>query len=99
MAEFINSDSQDAPAYKAKNAGIAIRPSAGEVKMNNDLLPTIAIYAALETRGIVSLGGKSKPSELTNRKEAERGVTISIDENRVTVSIEIDVEFGHNIYE
>lgn len=99
MTDFINSDEQRAPAYRATDTGLAVRPNIGEIKMNNDLLPTIAIYAAVDTRGIVSLTGKYNARDFTSRKEIERGVSVTMDDNKVTVNIEVDIEFGHNLYD
>jgi len=99
MPDFLRSDEQRSPAYKSPDAQISQRPSLGEIRMNNDLIPTIAAYAAADTRGIVSVTGRRASREFTTRKEAEKGVTVQVENGNVSVSIEVDIEFGYSVYE
>jgi uncharacterized alkaline shock family protein YloU len=99
MAEIIDSNQSAGPAYKSTESQVSPRPSLGEVKLNTDLIPTIALYAAVETKGIVSLTGKHSAPELTSKKELDKGVTINKEEELIHVDLEVDLEFGYNIYE
>jgi len=88
------------PAYKDPQSSIPLRPGLGEVTISHDILPTIVCYAALETRGVVSLAGKYSVDEIQNKKEAERGITVTAhDASSVIVKLEVNIEFGYNIYD
>jgi uncharacterized alkaline shock family protein YloU len=70
------------------------------VKINNELLSTVACYAALETPGVVWSNGKYAIEEIQNRKEAERGVVVTnVGEARVAIHLEVNIEYGYSIYE
>jgi uncharacterized alkaline shock family protein YloU len=76
------------------------RPELGEVRINNELLSTVVCHAALETPGVVWISGKRSALEIQNRKEIDRFVTVTTQEpKRASVQLEVNVEYGYNIYE
>ncbi len=78
---------------------MAVSEDFGEIKINNEVVGTIAGLAAMEVEGISGMGGKFSLGEMLGRKDADKGVTVAIEGNRATVSVEVKVEYGVNMYE
>jgi uncharacterized alkaline shock family protein YloU len=72
----------------------------GEIKINNEVVGTIAALAAVEVDGIVSLAGKFSLAEMWGRKDMEKGFSVEIDAEapKVKIRAEINVEYGVDIY-
>jgi uncharacterized alkaline shock family protein YloU len=70
----------------------------GDIKINNKVIATITSLAAVEVDGIVGLAGKGSPSELFGRKDMEKGVQVVVEDNSAEISIEVNVEYGVDIY-
>lgn len=71
----------------------------GDIKISNEVVGTIASLAAADVEGIVGLVGKFSIGEMLGRRDIDKGVAINIDNNRVTAHIEVNVEYGVNIYD
>jgi len=71
----------------------------GDIKISNEVVGTIASMAAADVEGICSLGGKFSLTEMLGRRDADKGVVVVIDNNRVTCHVEVNVEYGVNIYD
>jgi uncharacterized alkaline shock family protein YloU len=71
----------------------------GEIKINNDVVARIAHRAASEVDGIGELGGKFSFSDMLGRKDSERGVHVSIEGNRASVTMDVKIQYGMNMYE
>lgn len=100
MASRPHAPDAASPAYKDPSASIPLRPGLGEVSIADDLIPTIACYAALETPGIVSMTGRYAVAEVQNRKDAEKGIAVARrDDGRLHLTLDVNVEFGYDIYE
>lgn len=78
---------------------MVVREDFGEIKINNEVVGTIAGLAAMEVEGISGTGGKFSLGEMLGRKDADKGVTVAIEGSRATISIEVKVEYGVNMYE
>lgn len=73
----------------------------GQIQINDEVLATIAQYAAQEVDGVAGIAGGSSLSEFLGAKSARRGITVATDEqtSQATLDVEINVEFGLNIYD
>ena len=78
---------------------MAVSEDFGEIKINNEVVGTVAGLAAMEVEGISGMGGKFSLGEMLGRKDADKGVTVVIEGNRATISVEVKVEYGVNMYE
>lgn len=70
----------------------------GDIKINNKVIGTIASLAAVEVEGIVSLAGKGSPAEIWGRKDLDKGIQVTIEDNTAEINIEVNVEYGIDIY-
>ncbi len=70
----------------------------GDIKINNEVVGTIASLAAVEVDGIVSLAGKYTLAEMWGRKDIDKGITVEIKDNQAKVDVEVNVEYGIDIY-
>lgn len=71
----------------------------GDIKINNEVVSTVASLAAVEVDGIVSLAGKTSLAEMWGQKDLTKGVSVEIGkDNTAVVHIEANVEYGIEIY-
>lgn len=70
----------------------------GDIKINNKVIGTIASLAAVEVEGIVSLAGKGSPAEIWGRKDLDKGIQVTVEDNTAEINIEVNVEYGIDIY-
>lgn len=79
---------------------MALQQNLGEIKINNEVVGTIAALAAVEVDGVVSLAGKYSLAEMWGRKDMEKGFAVEISDSEPSVGIkaEINVEYGVDIY-
>ena len=73
-----------------------IQENLGDIKINNEVVKTIASCALSEVEGVIPLAGKMSPVE--NISKLTKGVSVEIKENQTEISIEINVEYGIDIY-
>jgi len=71
----------------------------GDIKISNEVVGAIASMAAADVEGICSLVGKFSIGEMLGRRDVDKGVEVAIDNNRVTCHVEVNVEYGVNIYD
>jgi len=72
----------------------------GDIKISNEVVGTIASLAAADVEGIVSLVSKFSIGEMLGRKDTDKGVVVMIEENnRVKIHVEVNVQYGVNIYD
>jgi len=95
-----NPDSVEQPStlpirYGDESAGEIL----GDIKISNEVVGTIASMAAADVDGICSLVGKFSLGEMLGRKDADKGVEVKIEDNRVVIHVEVNVEYGVNIYD
>ncbi len=71
----------------------------GMLKINNDVIASIARNAAMEVEGVsgVKSGSLSLFSDFFNKGYRQRGITLEIGDNEVTLGVTIIVEYGVNI--
>lgn len=70
----------------------------GDIKINNDVVAKIASLAAIEVEGIISLAGKYSLAEMWGRKDIDKGIAVEITEGAAEIDIEVNVEYGIDIY-
>jgi uncharacterized alkaline shock family protein YloU len=76
------------------------QPSLGEIKINNSVVATIVRLAALEVDGVCGVGAGFVDgiADLFSKKESDRGVRVSTDDNgNYVIEIRIVVSFGTEI--
>jgi len=71
----------------------------GDIKINNEVVSTIAALAAVEVPGILSISGGFSFKDMLGIKDVDKGVTVQITDTRAVISIEVNVEYGTNIYD
>ena len=72
----------------------------GSITIVEDVITTVAGYAALECIGIVAMASKKASDglvELLGRENLKRGVRVSLEENAATIDLYIIVEYGVSI--
>lgn len=72
----------------------------GRIQINDDVIATIASLAAVEVEGIAGLGGGTSLAEVWGGRGLKKGVTVTSDEGAgaVTVELEVNVEYGVDVY-
>ncbi len=78
---------------------MALEEHLGEISIDNAVVGTIAAIAAQEVDGIVGMGGKFSFSEMLGRKDADRGVKVTIEGNKAVLDVDVKVEYGKNMYD
>lgn len=93
------------PEFEVPRAGEAVREMTvqedlGDIKINNEVVGTIAAIAIGEVEGVIPLAGRSAISEMLGgrKKGVDKGVEVQIEESRVDINVEVDVEYGIDIY-
>lgn len=71
----------------------------GAIHISEEVIASIAAVAAVEVEGVDSLSANlgSDIADLLGKKNLSKGVRLEITENEVTVSISIQVKYGHTI--
>ncbi len=79
---------------------MTVQEDLGEIKINNEVVGKIAALAAVDVDGVVSLSGKYSLAEMWGRKDLDKGIAVEIDDNepKVDIKIEVNVEYGVDIY-
>ena len=69
------------------------------VQISPDVLSTIAGVAAMEVEGVYSLVStlSSNIKDLISKKSAGKGVSVSVDNNEVTISINFVIKYNYKI--
>ena len=73
----------------------------GDVQIADSVVAIIAGLAATEVKGVVSMAGNIT-NELVARlgmKNLSKGVKVDVLEGVVTVALNLNIEYGYNIYE
>jgi uncharacterized alkaline shock family protein YloU len=75
----------------------------GNITINDDVIGLIASLALVDVEGVVSISGKSSFSDYvgTKSRDVDKGISVKVDESsgQATVSVEINIEYGVNIYD
>ncbi|MCX7020385.1 MAG: Asp23/Gls24 family envelope stress response protein [bacterium] len=75
----------------------------GNITINDDVAANYASLAILEVDGVTSVSGKGSFSDYVGAKskDVDKGVSIKIDPatNACTVNVEVNIDYGINIYE
>ncbi len=75
--------------------------ASGQVNISNDVISVIAGTAALQTEGVIGMSGNFAGDiiEMLGKKNFTKGVSISIENKNVRISIDLIVKFGSKLYE
>lgn len=73
----------------------------GQVNISDDVISVIAGTAALKTEGVAGMSGNFAGDiiEMLGKKSLSKGVTISIEDKKVQISLDIIVKIGSKIHE
>src|SRR5437016_1526203 len=75
----------------------------GNITVNDEVIALIASIAITEVENVVTMSGKSSFSDYVGlkSKDVEKGVSVKIDPTTglCTVNIEINIEYGTNVYD
>ena len=73
----------------------------GTITFANEVLATIAGIAACEIKGVAGMSGGLKDGivELLGKKNLTKGIKVTVEDNAVTVDIQIVVEYGVRVTE
>ncbi len=78
---------------------MAVNETLGDIKIQNDVVATIAGIAMSEVEGVATLAGKRFLDPLRTQKAPDKGVRVEIVENRARITIEVKVIYGNVIYD
>lgn len=78
---------------------MALREQLGEIRIDNNVVGTIAAIASQDIEGIVCMGGKLSFREMLGKKDIEKGVKVEIEGGRANIDMEVKIVFGRNMYE
>lgn len=87
---------------QATDASNEITTELGKIVISEELLATLAGYAAIECYGLVGMSSrkiKDGISELLGRDNLGKGVEILMDDDRLVVELHIVVSYGTKIRE
>lgn len=75
--------------------------SLGGVQIADDVVATIAAYAAADVKGVASVAGNTAKERINKRgmKNPSRGVKVDVLEGVVTVSMVINIKYEFSIVE
>lgn len=73
----------------------------GRIVVNDEVVAFIATLEMVKVDGVITLSGRSSYSDYdgAKSKDAEKGVAVKITENRCSVSVEINIRYGVNVYD
>jgi len=73
----------------------------GQVQISNDVVSTIAGTAALEVDGVYGMSGNIKGGlyEIMGRKNLSKGVIVQVEDEEVSVEVNIVIKFGEKVHE
>lgn len=75
--------------------------SFGEVQIADDVVATIAAYAAADVKGVASVAGNTAKERINKRgmKNPSKGVKVDVLEGVVTISMSLIVKYNFSIVE
>lgn len=75
--------------------------SLGEVQIADEVVATIAAYAAADVKGVASVAGNTAKERINKRgmKNPSRGVKVDVLEGVVTISMAINIKYEFSIVE
>ncbi len=77
-----------------------VKNDLGTITIVEDVIATVAGYAAIECIGIVAMASKKASDgfvELLGRENLKRGVRVALNENSASIDLYIIVEYGVSI--
>ncbi len=84
---------------KSKTYNVESTAQIGTVKIADDVVGMIAIYAAMEVEGVSSMAG-SMTTELLDMagiKSQNKGVKVEVEDGKVRVALSLIMAYGYNI--
>lgn len=80
---------------------MSVKSPSGVIRISDDVISTIAVFAALHTPGIDSMSG-GLSEEFTKRlsgKSAKKGVVVKVMESDVVIHLRVIVNYGMMIHD
>lgn len=73
----------------------------GQVNISDDVISVIAGTAALQTEGVAGMSGNFAGDiiEMLGKRSFSKGVSISIEDRNVKISLELLIKFGSKVHE
>lgn len=81
-------------------ADCIIKNELGSISVTEDVITTVAGYAAMECIGIVAMASKKATDglvELLGRENLKKGVSVTIGEDSIAIKLSVIVEYGVTI--
>lgn len=79
---------------------LKIEREAGTITIENEVIKRVAGLAAMENYGIVGMAAKSVKDDVFHLLKVEsltKGITLSLNDNKISLCLHIIVEYGTNI--
>ena len=78
---------------------IALEDGFGEVRIADEVVAIIAGLAASEVKGVASMAGNTTREliEKLGMKSLSKGVKLSIEDQEVSVAINVNMKYGYNV--
>ncbi|MBX7244580.1 MAG: Asp23/Gls24 family envelope stress response protein [Candidatus Sumerlaeaceae bacterium] len=87
----------------SESDGLHEQGELGNINVNEDVVAHHASLAILEVEGVASISGKGSFSDYVGvkSKDVDKGVSVKIDEktNLCSVNVEVNIEYGTNVYD
>lgn len=73
----------------------------GRIILNDEVVAFIATIEMVKVDGVSTMSGRSSFSDYdgARSKDVEKGVIVKIENNHCSVSVEINIKYGNNVYD
>lgn len=73
----------------------------GRIIVKDDVVAFIATIEMVKVDGVITMSGRSNFSDYdgARSKDVEKGVTVKIEDNHCTVSVDVNIKYGVNVYD
>ncbi len=71
--------------------------SVGEVKIADEVVASIAAFAAMDVEGVGSMGGNAKEKGRMGMKTPSKGVKLDVLEGVVSVTLTLNLVYGYSL--
>ena len=73
----------------------------GRINVKDDVVAFIATIEMVKVDGVITMSGRSNFSDYdgARSKDVEKGVTVKIENNHCSVSVDVNIKYGVNVYD
>lgn len=73
----------------------------GRIIVKDDVVAFIATIEMVKVDGVITMSGRSNFSDYdgARSKDVEKGVTVKIENNHCSVSVDVNIKYGVNVYD